>query len=210
MTVFLVYIVPANRMEVTTIEGRRLKVSFAVNGTVQIDRSTIIQEDIYAANGVLHIVSSLLIQPDTFQINAEKYLLTLNATSFVSLLRSVNLSHYVDDEHDGQNWTILAPSDDAMTLTSFSSQETLSDVLKYHFIPGKILPQELIDRSLVGTELREKGMSGDRQRIPVSVNLEKVGDAIGEVSFADARVVSTPGERWFYEHIRGLSHSSIR
>ncbi len=156
-----------------------------------------IQGDIYAANGVLHIVSSLLIQPDAFQINAEKYLLTLNATSFVSLLRSTNLSHYVDDEHDGQNWTILAPRDDAMSWTPSLSPETLSNVLKYHFIPGKILPEELIDGSLVGTELREKGMSGDRQRIPVTVSPQQAGvsrDANGEVGFANARVVSTPGK----------------
>ncbi|KAF8338034.1 uncharacterized protein EI90DRAFT_2991353 [Cantharellus anzutake] len=179
----------------TTVDGEELKIGYSADGTVQIGQSTVVQDDIYAANGVLHIISSLLVKPDTFQINAEKYLLTLNATSFVSLLRTANLSHYVDDEHDAENWTILAPRDDDMIWSN--PPENLSKVLKYHFIPGKTLPGELVDGSLLGSELREKGLQGGRQRIPVSVS-SKGGtvskDANGEVSFSDARVVSTPVE----------------
>lgn len=193
---------------VTTADGQQLTIGFAANGTVQVGPSTVIQEDIYAANGVLHVVSELLIKPDTFKINAEKYLLALNATAFVSLLRAANLSHYVDDEHDGQTWTILAPRDDIITVTPAGTLETplmsmfdgetseLDRVLRYHFIPGKLSVSDLIDGALLGTELREEGLDGSRQRLPVSVkNNGKVEPNVnGEVGFGNARVIADPSE----------------
>ncbi|KAF8323355.1 FAS1 domain-containing protein [Clavulina sp. PMI_390] len=199
----------------TTAEGQQLTIGFSANGTVQVGPSTVVQEDIYAANGVLHIVSDLLIQPKTFKINAEKYLLALNATGFVGLLRRANLSHYVDDEHDGTTWTILAPRDDVITMNPSepngeASQSSMSitsllegdaaeldKVLKYHFIPGKLTAEDLIDGALLGTELREDGLDGSRQRLPVTV---KTGGKVlpnvnGEVGFGNARVIADPIEK---------------
>ena len=168
-----------------------------MDGSVQIDGSTVLQEDIYASNGVLHVVSSLLIEPESFQINAEKYLLALNATSFVSLLRTANLSHYVDDEHDDQSWTILAPRDDVIGgINMRGAAQDLGRVLQYHLIPGKLLPAQLSDGMLLGTELREKGLNGHRQRLTVSVTTKDgtVQDSPnGEVGFGGARVISEPG-----------------
>ena len=45
--------------------------------------------------GVLHTVPSLLLPSGSLSLTAEKYLIALNCTEFVSMLRSVNLSHYV-------------------------------------------------------------------------------------------------------------------
>jgi solute carrier family 25 (mitochondrial carnitine/acylcarnitine transporter), member 20/29 len=182
---------------VTTVEGNQLRISYSVDGSVQVDRSTVIQEDIYASNGVLHVVSSLLTKPETFQINAEKYLLALNATSFVSLLRTANLSHYVDDEHDSQSWTLLAPRDDVIGGSNMNDVvQDLGRVLQYHIIPGKLLPAQLTDGMLLGTELREEGLNGHRQRLHVSVATKDgtvQGDSNGAVGFGDAQVISEPG-----------------
>jgi solute carrier family 25 carnitine/acylcarnitine transporter 20/29 len=184
---------------VTTADGQILRIGFSANGSVQVSQSTVVQEDIYAANGVLHIVSNLLIAPDTFKINAEKYLLALNATTFVGLLRTANLSHYVDDEHDGQTWTILAPRDDIITApwSHRHDNSELDRVLRYHFIPGKLSVSDLVDGALLGTELREDGLDGGRQRLRVSVSHDdKVEpDANGEVGFGSARVIADPGMR---------------
>ena len=168
--------------------------------------------DVYASNGVLHTVSSLLLNPNIFQLNAEKYLLALNATSFVSLLRAANMSHYVDDEHDGKSWTILAPRDDIFSegnrrssasaiLSDFVNglhveRDQLETVLKYHIIPGRLLPKDLEDGSLIGTELREAGLSDGRQKIPVAINGKTKTDVTspwsgnGEISFGGATVIS--------------------
>ena len=45
--------------------------------------------------GVIHTLPSLLLPRGSLALTAEKYLIALDATHFVSLLRSVNLSHYV-------------------------------------------------------------------------------------------------------------------
>lgn len=121
-------------------------------------------------------------------------MLALNATAFVALLRTANLSHYVDDEHDGQRWTILAPRDDIITGMEEDDPSELERVLRYHFIPGKLTSSDLVDGALLGTELREDGLDGGRQRLRVSVknNGGIEPDANGEVGFGNARVISDP------------------
>lgn len=50
---------------------------------------------------------SLLLPSGSLSLTAEKYLLALNCTRFVSLLRSVNLSHYIQIPADDQDPTIV-------------------------------------------------------------------------------------------------------
>ncbi|KAK4055601.1 hypothetical protein OIV83_000147 [Microbotryomycetes sp. JL201] len=85
-----------NTAEVTTwwnetliVEGGKDGRNATVNGTA------IVTGDILAMNGVIHTVPKLLLPSGSLSLTAEKYLLALNCTRFVSLLRSVNLSHYV-------------------------------------------------------------------------------------------------------------------
>ncbi|WVR09194.1 hypothetical protein IAU60_006256 [Kwoniella sp. DSM 27419] len=88
--------------------------ALAVNGT---DADAV---DIFASNGVIHIMPNLLL-PENFTLlnSAEKMLLSLNATRFVSLLRSANISdRYIGgagkNRKDAEPWTILAPTDDVL------------------------------------------------------------------------------------------------
>ncbi|KDQ12075.1 hypothetical protein BOTBODRAFT_67731 [Botryobasidium botryosum FD-172 SS1] len=180
-----------------TLDNHTLSLTVPSEGKAQVDNATVEIADIYASNGVLHIVSSLLIPPGALKLNAEKYLLALNATSFVSLLRAANLTHYIDDAHDGAPWTILAPPDDVF---SFATHPTRNDtelerVLRYHFIPGRLTPEDLKDGMLLGTELREPGLKGGRQRLAVTVSGSggKVTDASGngEVGFGGAMVIGS-------------------
>ena len=46
-------------------------------------------------SGVIHTVPRLLLPSGSLALTAEKYLIALGATHYVALLRSVNLSHYV-------------------------------------------------------------------------------------------------------------------
>lgn len=56
--------------------------------------------------GVLHTIPSLLLPQGSLALTAEKYLLALNCTKFVSLLHSVNLTRYVQIPSN-QDTTIL-------------------------------------------------------------------------------------------------------
>lgn len=57
----------------------------------------------------MHTVPSLLLPSGTLSLTVEKYLIALNATRFVSLLRSVNLSHYVQIPSDEPSTALLPP-----------------------------------------------------------------------------------------------------
>ncbi|CEQ40611.1 SPOSA6832_02239 [Sporobolomyces salmonicolor] len=79
---------------ITTLRNGTLEV--VANGPeITVNGSKIETGDILAKNGVLHTVPSLLLPSGSLSLTAEKYLIALSATRFVSLLRSVNLSHYV-------------------------------------------------------------------------------------------------------------------
>ncbi|GAA5860537.1 hypothetical protein JCM8547_000334 [Rhodosporidiobolus lusitaniae] len=85
-----------NASEVTTLRNGTLEVSGGKDFTeASVNGTRVKMGDIFAKNGVLHTVPSLLLPEGSLYLTAEKYLIALNATRFVSLLRSVNLSHYV-------------------------------------------------------------------------------------------------------------------
>ena len=183
--------------------------------------------DIFASNGVIHILPSLLL-PDNFTLlnSAEKVLLTLNATRFVSLLRSANLSStYVGEHSDSSDaYTILAPTDEVLDMmdkwggqgapplpevwadaeNGFQPMEgrdgsPLAQLLQYHILPGRIMPSDIKDGMLFGTELRTAALAGGRQRMRVEVSDRLEGGRIdwedvvaGEIRFGGATVLGKP------------------
>lgn len=160
------------------------------------------QKDVYAANGVLHTVSDLLLPPGSLQLNAEKYLLALNCSTFISLIRSVNLTSLVTDPN--AKYTILAPRDDVLEISGGGSfpekgTEELKRSLNYHFIPGKWKPENLKDGMLLETELIEVGLAGGRQVLDVGVSSKSSmrppkGDPRKELYFAGAGVIGDPSK----------------
>jgi solute carrier family 25 (mitochondrial carnitine/acylcarnitine transporter), member 20/29 len=185
-----------NLFAVRTIEGNKLHIN-ASSDTIVVSGAEMRQRDIYASNGVLHTVSDLLLPPGSLQINAEKYLLALNCSRFIELLRSVNLTSLVTDPD--AEYTILAPRDDVLEISgggSFPKDGTdeLKKSLTYHFIPGKWKPEKLKDGMLLETELIEAGLSGGRQVLDVGVSykgnmLRGKGDPRKELYFAGAGVI---------------------
>jgi len=162
----------------TTLELASTEQGPAVNGT------KIEEGDILAENGVLHTVPSLLLPSGSLSITAEKYLIALNATRFVALLRSVNLSHLAQIPAEGKGsdeaYTILAPRDnvllDHLVLPRLGhlpqeGTEALKELLSYHVLPGKWTPNDLEDGMLVGTELRPDALGGSRQQLVVGMHV---------------------------------------
>lgn len=149
--------------------------------------------------GVIHVISSLIL-PEGFELlnSAEKVLLSRNATRFVSLMRTANLSaEYIGEpgKKSKDKWTILAPVDDAIEYMewwggkgaippTFSEEVTaagipppptrdvspLASLLKYHIVPGLVAPKDLEDGMLLSTELRTVSLGDERQRLHVEVS----------------------------------------
>ncbi|KAG8757698.1 hypothetical protein FRC14_001647 [Serendipita sp. 396] len=185
--------------KIRTIEGNKLQIN-ATADTITVAGSELRQRDVYASNGVLHTVSDLLLPPGSLRPNAEKYLLALNCSTFVELLRSSNLTSLVTDVD--AEYTILAPRDDVLEITggSFPDEGTdeLKRSLKYHFIPGRWTTDRLKDGSLLETELVEVGLAGGRQVLDVGVSTtisSKPGkDGRKELYFGGAGVIGDPIE----------------
>lgn len=95
----------------------------AKNGSVTVNGTEATTVDIFTDNGVIHIMPELLIPPGFELLNsAEKVLLSRNATRFVSLMRSANLStRYIGepDKKGKQEFTILAPTDEAIDYMGY-------------------------------------------------------------------------------------------
>lgn len=143
---------------------------------------------------MIHTVPSLLLPAGSLALTAEKYLIALNATRFVALLRSVNLSNYVQlPARDSLlspspvPYTILAPRDDVFdtdsngvthmrTLAGWNAlppmgSDALKEILEYHILAGRWKVDQLKDGMLLGTELRGSLRKGARQMLPVSVSV---------------------------------------
>lgn len=163
---------------------------------------------------MIHILPSLLLPPNFTLLNsAEKVLLSVNATRFVSLLRSANLSStYIGEKKDHEEaYTILAPTDEVLDIMdkwgnpypaalqqrAFEDVSPIAALLQYHILPGRLSPKDIHDGMLVGTELRTSALKGDRQRLKVDVsdrldrtNWENIGQ--GEIRFGGATVLGKP------------------
>lgn len=162
----------------TTEYGSKLEIVVS-EGKTTVSGAALSQPDIYASNGVLHLVSSLLVPPGALQLTPEKYLLTLNCTSFISLIHSVNLNHLINDTET--QYTILAPKDDVLSIFGNDGlpkpgSDELKRMLQYHFLPGKWTPKKLADGMLLETVLREPGLDGGRQVMHVEVNDDEKQD----------------------------------
>ncbi|WWC73256.1 uncharacterized protein I206_107222 [Kwoniella pini CBS 10737] len=207
--------------------GLNLTVQSSGQGDLTINGTDAEVVDIFASNGVIHIMPNLLL-PENFSLlnSAEKMLLSLNATRFVSLLRSANLSDtYIgssgtDNHRRGKEdeWTILAPTDDVLDMMDKwgGNVELLTDMegtakqpikdaaplaalLQYHILPGRLLPSDIKDGMLLGTELQTSLLGGGRQRLRVDVperfekdrnDWETIGE--GEIRFGGATVLGKP------------------
>lgn len=132
---------------------------------------------------------------DALKITPEKYLLAFNCTTFISMLRSVNLTDLVQDTEN--KYTILAPKDDVLSifgdhdLPKKGSPE-LKKMLQYHFIPGH-WTDKLRDGMLLETTLEEEGLKGGKQVLAVDVNGSDK-KAAKSIQFAGVGVIGEPGK----------------
>lgn len=156
----------------TTLNGRQLNV-VTTSDKVLISDAELVQPDAYASNGVMHIVSSLLIPEGRLPLTPEKFLLALNCTNFISMIHSVDLTHFINDTNT--EYTILAPQDDVISAYGDEDlpekgSDDLKRLLQYHFLPGRWTAKTLKDGLLVETKLDEPGLAGRAQVLEASIS----------------------------------------
>ncbi|KAJ1657752.1 hypothetical protein IWQ61_002897 [Dispira simplex] len=160
-------------MQVRTLSGDTLALSaHSDDGTLVVNgRTTVSTTDILAANGVIHITDEIF-PTDQLVFTPEKYLIGLNATRFVTLLRDNGLASYLHEPHGNRPLTILAPTNDAFGnfpagLPPTGSQE-LHDMLQYHMLPQCHTLHTLQDQQHIASDLRPAMLNSRTQWIHVT------------------------------------------
>ncbi|KAF9425738.1 hypothetical protein BGZ94_007278 [Podila epigama] len=177
--------IPEGATGVSTVEGQDLMIYR--DNRVMVDNAEVEKTDILASNGVIHTVARPLL-PSALVWTAGKYLIGMNATSFVGKLRDAGLSHYIDVPE--ASYTIFAPRDDVADINNWKDGPNAADVLRYHIVPGKRQLTSFQDGQLLATELHTDELNGlaqhskvslkqDRKRTTVSINgAEVIGEPV--------------------------------
>lgn len=177
--------IPLGATAVSTLEGQDLMVY--MDEKLLVDNAEVDGTDVLASNGVIHTVVRPLL-PSSLVWTAGKYLIGMNATSFVHQLRNAGLSHYIDTS-DG-SYTIFAPQDDVSGDIEMRAGDEPADVLKYHVVPGKRLLPSFQDGLLLDTELHTEELNGLAQRSKVSIKQDRKRST---VSINGVEIIGEPG-----------------
>ena len=132
-----------------------LPVTIRVDGDkVMINESQVIITDIETSNGVIHVIDSVLLPPNDIVETA------IADGRFTTLVAALEAADLVDTLKSKGPFTVFAPTDDAFaalpegTLDSLLQAENLADlteILTYHVVPGKVIAQDVSDRSTAET-----------------------------------------------------------
>ena len=196
-------------VNVTAVLGGRLQVAVD-DGALTVNGAPVVSEDLLTENGVVHVLDGMHLPFGDLGMTVEKYLLALNATSFVHLMHRAGLAQYMNqDPHEPRRhgapsgpFTFIVPTnamlENWMRAAAETGSHTLSlrETLLYHILPGVLPPGSLRSGMMAGTELRTSRLGGARQQLVVSVDTEalKQGVRPAEVGFGDATVLGGPYE----------------
>ncbi len=127
----------------TTAQGQSLMVSMAGKDAM-IDGAKIVKTDIPCSNGVIHVIDTVVLPREDIVDTA------VAAGSFKTLATALTKAKLVDALKGNGPFTVFAPADSAFAKLPAGTIEgllkdipALSNILKYHVIPGRVLSTDL-------------------------------------------------------------------
>jgi uncharacterized surface protein with fasciclin (FAS1) repeats len=167
------------------------------DGNVFINDAQVVITDVEASNGVIHVIDAVLLppadepaaMPETGAVlQAEMDIVDTAVANgnFTTLVAAVQAAGLVDTLKSEGPFTVFAPTDDAFAALPEGTVEallndipTLTDILLYHVVPGKVMAADVVNLSSADTALGK----------PVAIRVEG-----GNVFINDAQVVITDVE----------------
>jgi uncharacterized surface protein with fasciclin (FAS1) repeats len=164
------------------------------NGNVFVNDAQVIITDIEASNGLIHVIDTVLLppadepatMPETGAVLQPEMDIVETAVengSFTTLVAAVQAAELVDTLKSEGPFTVFAPTDDAFNKLPDGTIEallndipTLTDILLYHVVPGKVMAADVVTLSSADTALGK----------PVAIRVEN-----GNVFVDDAQVIIT-------------------
>jgi uncharacterized surface protein with fasciclin (FAS1) repeats len=149
----------ADGLSTATLQGSPVAFS-VVDGKAMIEGATIVATDIETSNGVIHVIDAVILPPaDTAEAPMLDIVDTaVAAGSFNTLVAAVQAAGLVDALKGEGPFTVFAPTDEAFaaipadTLAALlADPDTLSQILLYHVLPGKVMAESVADGLSVDT-----------------------------------------------------------
>ena len=131
-----------------TLQGQSVDIS-AEGGKVMIDNAQVIITDIEASNGVIHVIDSVIL-PESRDIVD----IAVEDGRFTTLVAAAQAAGLVDALKGEGPLTVFAPTDDAFAALPEGTVEalladipTLTDILLYHVVEGKVMAADVVELS---------------------------------------------------------------
>lgn len=146
-------------------------------GNAYINEAQIIITDIEASNGVIHVIDMVILPKDI--VDAAVF------NKFETLVAAVQAAELVDTLKGEGPFTVFAPTDEAFAklpagtledLLKPENKQTLTNILLYHVVPGRVLAEDVVKLTEAETALGQK----------VTIKVED-----GKVFINDAQVIVT-------------------
>jgi len=146
-------------------------------GKAYINEAQIIITDIEASNGVIHVIDTVILPKDI--VDAAVF------NKFETLVAAVQAADLVETLKGEGPFTVFAPTDEAFAklpagtlenLLKPENKQTLTNILLYHVVPGRVLAEDVVKLTEAETALGQK----------VTIKVED-----GKVFINDAQVIVT-------------------
>ena len=148
-----------------SLQGQYLDIQ-VMDGKVMLDNAQVIITDIEAKNGVIHVIDAVVL-PESRDIVD----LAVEDGRFTTLVAAVQAAGLVDALKADGPLTVFAPTDDAFAALPAGTIEalladipTLTDILLYHVVDGKVMAADVVELSaattLLGQDLNISLMDG--------------------------------------------------
>jgi transforming growth factor-beta-induced protein len=169
-----------NLSSATTASGESVTIS-VMGDKVMINDAQVIITDIEASNGVVHVVDTVILPPEEMKDIVD---IAVEDGRFTTLVTAVQAAGLVDTLKGEGPYTVFAPTDDAFDKLPAGTIEallddipTLTDILLYHVVPGKVMAADVVNLSSADTALG--------QPVTISVMGDKVMINDAQVIIAD-------------------------
>lgn len=138
-----------NLTSATTVLGKDVTVKVDM-GNVYINDAQVIITDIEAANGVIHVIDAVILPP------ADKADIIDTAVAdgrFTTLAAALTAAGLIDTLKGEGPFTVFAPTDDAFAnlpagtveeLLKPENKQTITDILLYHVVSGKVMAADVV------------------------------------------------------------------
>ncbi len=134
-----------------TLNG--LPVAVYAEDGVQVNEANVVITDIQGSNGIIHVLDQVLLPPSDDIVDT-----AVNAGSFQTLVAALEAAGLVETLRGEGPFTVFAPTDEAFANLPEGTVEallndipTLTAILTYHVVPGRVFAGDVVGLPAAGT-----------------------------------------------------------